>query len=82
MSASEFGELLKTTSARVLRLLDEPSAAGGRTAWELKMELKVPNAVLYLALGRLAGEGAVEIEPQELSYRVRRNVPATAPSQA
>lgn len=79
-ASAEFSEHVRLTAEKVLRLLDEPS--GGRTAWELKLELKVPNAVLFLALGRLAREGRIEIEPQELTYRVRRNVPATASSQA
>jgi hypothetical protein len=77
---SELTELVRQTAARVLRLLDDSQA--DRTAWDLKMELKVPNAVLFMSLGVLVAEGAVEVEPQELTYRVRRNVPAPVPGQS
>ena len=52
----------------------------GRTAWELKMELKVPNSVLYLALGLLLQQDRIEIAPHELTYRVRKDV-STVPSE-
>lgn len=71
--SSEFQDLLKQTSEKVLRALDaSPDGPEGRSAWELKVELKVPNALLYLALGSLSRDGVIEIAPRELSYRIKR----------
>jgi hypothetical protein len=81
----EFRDLLAKTAQRVLQSLDRPAAGGEgpvpSTAWELKLQLKVPNALLYLALGWLAREGQIEMTPQDWTYRIRRHAPAPAASQ-
>ena len=85
--SNEFKDLLNATAQRVLRVLDAPAAAGGqasegRSAWELKIELKVPNALIYLALGALCRDGLIEIAPRELTYRIKRtHAPSMVPGQ-
>lgn len=73
---SEFRDLVYHTADRVVQALDSASGNGsGRTAWDLKLELKTPAPLLYMALGVLVREGQIELEPHELTYRVRRAGP-------
>ena len=82
-TAAEFQDLLQHTSDRILRALKPPNGGPptARTAWELKMELKVPNSLLYIALGTLVRDERIVIEPHELTYKVRAHATATIPSQ-
>ena len=87
-ASSEFKETIERTAERVLKALAEnpqspaPSAGApeGRTAWDLKLELKVPNALIFLALGALVRDGRIELEPEGLTYRIHHHAKATIPS--
>ena len=83
--AADFKEHLRRTSDRIMQALDAPEGEHGtpveRTAWDLKLELKIPQSLLYLALGSLLREHRVELLSRELTYVVRKNVSASVPSQ-
>ncbi|MFH1726010.1 MAG: hypothetical protein ABII00_15490 [Elusimicrobiota bacterium] len=73
MSADDFRGQLEETARRVLDSLgqgapDKPR--GGRTAWDLKMELKVSHTVLHMALGMLVERGRVVLRPDQLTHIV------------
>lgn len=53
-------------AARVLESLSR----GRRTAWELKLELKVSHTVLHMALGALLERGKVSLSADKLTYVV------------
>ncbi|MBI3296891.1 MAG: hypothetical protein HYZ75_01915 [Elusimicrobia bacterium] len=69
MSGDYKGEL-ERLAAKVLESLTRPGGARGRTAWELKMELKVPHTSVFAALGILLERKAVDLTPQELTVLV------------
>ena len=56
------------TAGRIWHMLDEE---GQQRLTALKKQVKVPDAILYMALGWLAREDKVEIEPEGRSFRVR-----------
>lgn len=59
-------------AGRVLEVLTKPGASrAGRTAWELKMELKAPHTALHVALGILLERGAVTLTPADLTLLVQ-----------
>ena len=72
MEPSEFKKEIEETAARVLAAL----AHGRRTAWEIKLELKVSHTVLHLALGALLERGNIQLSPDKLTYLVE---PVAAP---
>lgn len=57
-----------------------PAAGARKSAWDLKMELKVSHTQLHLALGWLAGRGRVVLSEGPLTLMVERSRPA--PSEA
>ncbi|HVE13460.1 MAG TPA: hypothetical protein VNI01_08715 [Elusimicrobiota bacterium] len=65
-SAAEFREEVAEAAKRVLMALSH----GRRTAWELKLELKVSHTVLHLALGALLERGKISLQPDHLTYVV------------
>lgn len=70
---------LEALASRVLEVLSKPGAGReGRTAWELKMELKAAHTALFTALGMLVERGAVRLSPHELTVLVSP-AGATAP---
>lgn len=60
---------LESTAREILRAVDSGKA---RTAWELKMLLKVPHTRLHLALGMLIARGQVSVRPDRLTFVVER----------
>lgn len=48
----------------------ESLSRGRRTAWELKLELKVSHTVLHMALGALLERGKVSLRADKLTYVV------------
>jgi len=69
--AEGFRQELEELSSRVLESL----GGSGKSAWELKMELKVSHTALHLALGMLIERGRLTLAPESLTHRV---VPAGA----
>ncbi|MFA6093252.1 MAG: hypothetical protein WCU88_13350 [Elusimicrobiota bacterium] len=59
--------------------LDKSVAAGPKTAWDLKLELRVPHTTLHLALGRLLAQGRIRIQPDAFTLHVEA---AAAPAAA
>ncbi|MBI4052015.1 MAG: hypothetical protein HY400_05875 [Elusimicrobia bacterium] len=41
------------------------------SAWELKIALKIPNSLLYMALGILIREGFIQLSQDGFTYKVR-----------
>jgi hypothetical protein len=72
----KFGEEIEATARQILAAV---SSGKARTAWDLKMHLKVPHTRLHLALGMLLAQGSVTLKPERLTYAVE---PAGAGSQA
>ena len=66
---SDFATQLDSIAERILAELE--AAGQAKTAWELKLRLKIPLSELYLALGRLERDGCIHIAPEGLSYRVQ-----------
>lgn len=52
---------------------------GAKTAWELKMALKVSHTRLHLALGALTERGAVQLSPGDATFKVERLANEAAP---
>ncbi len=71
---SELRRSSETAARRVLEAL----GAKGATAWELKMGLKLSHTRLHLALGMLLERGAINIEEDRLTFRVRPAAPRPA----
>ena len=70
---------LEVLASRILEVLSRPGTGrDGRTAWELKMELKSAHTALFTALGMLVERGAVRLAPHELTVLVSP-AGATAP---
>ncbi|MDE2293538.1 MAG: hypothetical protein KGL53_15765 [Elusimicrobia bacterium] len=66
-SPEDYRAELETLAARALEVLRRPGNAGGRTAWELKMELKASHTAVFAALGMLLERKAVSLAPQDLT---------------
>ena len=66
MESPEFRKEIEETAARTLAAL----ARGRRTAWEIKLELKVSHTALHLALGMLLERGKISLNPDKLTYLV------------
>jgi len=64
--AEELTSAVRETSQAVLEAL----SAGPKTAWELKMRLKVAHSRLHMAIGVLVGEGKIEVRQDGLDLRV------------
>ena len=71
--AAEFLTRAQETAKRLLEVLETPEAAEGMTSVRLAAELRVPKSVLFVALGALLRDGAVEIAPQGLTYLIRKH---------
>jgi len=56
------------TAGRIWQMLDE---GGQQRLPAVKKQVKVPDAILYMALGWLAREDKLEIEPEGRSFRLR-----------
>lgn len=67
---SDQHDSVRQNAERVLGALETPDGPRTMTAWDLKLDLKLPNSALYLALGWLAREGKIALEPQDFTYRV------------
>ena len=65
--AAENRRALEALAGRVLESLTKPGNSRGRTAWELKMELKASHTSIATALGMLLERGAVSLTPHELT---------------
>ena len=59
-TAAEFSLEVDAAAARV----SEAVSSSAKTAWDLKMELKVPHTLLHLALGSLLSRGKVSLRPE------------------
>lgn len=76
MTQQEFQAQVEETAGRILAAL----ASGRKTAWDLKVELKITHTLLHLALGALLGRGRVRLAPDRLTYAVEAVAePAAAP---
>ena len=64
---SDFPNQIDALAGRVLKELKPDAPA---TAWEMKLKLKVPLSVLYMALGQLMKDELVRVAPEGLSYRI------------
>jgi len=60
---------LESTAKDILAAVESGKA---RTAWELKMLLKVPHTRLHLSLGMLLARGQVSVRPDRLTFVVER----------
>jgi len=67
-----FREEIAATASRVLETL---AAGKARTAWELKMQLKVSHTRLQLAVGMLLERGCVSVRPERLTYAIAPTTP-------
>lgn len=67
--SEDYKRQLEALAGRVLESLTRPGAHG-RTAWELKMELKAPHTSVFAALGILLARGAISLTPHELTVLV------------
>ena len=65
-TAAEFSLEVDAAAARV----SEAISSSAKTAWDLKMELKVPHTLLHLALGSLLARGKVILRPEGYTLRV------------
>lgn len=71
MADQDFDRELEETSRRVLAALSPSDGRPPcRTAWELKLALKVPHTLLHLSLGTLLARGKVSLRPDKLTYLV------------
>ena len=77
-TAAEFSREVEDAAARVRAAL----CASPKTAWELKMELKIPHTLLHLALGSLLAQGKVSLRPEGYTLRVSQDPADAAPSGA
>lgn len=68
---SELRRSSETAARRVLEAL----GSEGATAWDLKMGLKLSHTRLHLALGMLLERGAIHLEEDRLTFRVRPAAP-------
>ncbi|MEK7743731.1 MAG: hypothetical protein AAB578_05030 [Elusimicrobiota bacterium] len=75
-TAAEFSREVEDAAARVLGAL----SSSPKTAWELKMELKVPHTLLHLALGSLLARGKVSLRPEGYTLRVSEDRTDAAPA--
>ncbi len=41
------------------------------SSWDIKLKLKLSSSGLYLALGYLAASGKIDLQPEDLNYRVK-----------
>ena len=73
---SDWKSEIETVAQKVLRSV---SSGKARTAWELKMQLKVSHTRLHLALGILLERGSITMRPEKLTYVVE---PAAQPQPA
>ncbi len=74
-TAAEFSSEVDGAAARVSAAL----SSSPKTAWELKMELKVPHTLLHLALGSLLARGKVSLRPEGYTLRVEEERTGAAP---
>ena len=65
-TAAEFSREVDDAAARISAAL----SSSHKTAWDLKMELKVPHTLLHLALGSLLARGKVILRPEGYTLRV------------
>lgn len=64
-----FKENITATSSKILELLKDKEYL---TSWQIKVNLNVPNSLLYLALGSLENQNKIAIEPDGLNYKVTK----------
>lgn len=57
------------------RVLESLASGKARTAWELKMQLKVSHTKLHMAIGMLLERGGISVRPDRLTYAL---APASA----
>jgi len=66
MEGDGFHQELESVCGRILSFM----GTSEKTAWELKMELKVSHTVLHLALGILTERGQLTLRPDKLTHVV------------
>ena len=64
-----FKENITATSSKILELLKDKESL---TTWQIKVSLNVSSSLLYLALGSLANQNKITIEPDGLNYKVAK----------
>ena len=77
---SDFDQSVRQTAERILAAVEAAPLSGnvkGLTAWDLKLELKVSNSALFLALGWLVRDGKVSLEPHDFTFKVALTAHAT-----
>ena len=70
MNSAEYKDAVESTAERVLSALSAGGAPASKTAWDLKIELKVPHTLLHLSLGLLLAQGRVALRPEGYTYAV------------
>lgn len=74
-TAAEFSREVDAAADRVSAAL---SSGSPKTAWDLKMELKLPHTLLHLALGSLLSQGRVSLRPEGYTLLVETLPPGAA----
>ena len=70
MNSAEYKDAVESTAERVLSALSAGGAPASKTAWDLKIELKVPHTLLHVSLGLLLAQGRIALRPDGYTYAV------------
>ncbi|MBI5244456.1 MAG: hypothetical protein HY922_12390 [Elusimicrobia bacterium] len=77
MATREFKDAVESTAGRVLAALSAGGLPASKTAWDMKIELRVPHTMLHLALGLLIAQGRISVRPDGYTYSVEPLQPQT-----
>jgi len=64
-----FKENVEAAAARIMEFLKDKEDT---TSWHLKISLHLSSSLMFMALGLLAGQGKVTIEPDGLNYKIAK----------
>lgn len=64
-----FKENIDSTATKILEFIKDKEIS---TSWQIKVALNLQSSVLFLALGILADQGKISVEPDGLNYKISK----------
>lgn len=64
-----FKENVEAAAARIMDFLKDKEEA---TSWQIKISLQLSSSLMFMALGLLAKDGKITIEPDGLNYKITK----------
>jgi len=64
-----FKEHVEAAAARIMDYLKDKEEAN---SWQIKISLQLSGSLMFMALGLLAKEGKILVEPDGLNYKITK----------